>query len=179
MVTHGVAGDLARTLRRGAGLVLVSSSAVGIAERPVRWRDQLLRWLRAPSLDERLCQGEPAESSVVLALHASKLVQPTVRQELARALRRVMWMAERAPSMTTTRVRVCRPQVRDAHRELRNLCDRLLADGPVSAYGVAQVKVLIADGGGPLYRRTNPDDLGARLRRALAAMDVLALPNDL
>jgi len=178
MVTHRLSGELATPRRSGAGLVLVSSSGVGMAERPVRWRDQLQRWLRAPSLDHRLGQGEPAETSVVLALHATKLVQPRVRRELAQALRRVMWMAERAPSMASTRVRVCRPQVLDAHRELRALGDRLVANGPVSAYGVAQVRVLIADGAGPLYQRSTPDDLGARLRRALAAMDILGPPVD-
>lgn len=176
MVTQRLPGELATTRRAGAALVLVSSSGVGIAERPVRWRDRLLRWLRAPSLDRRLCRGEPAETSVVLALHATRLAQPNVRGELDRALRRVMWMAERAPSTTTGRVRVCRPQVRDAHRELRNLCDRLVGSGPVSARGVAQVRVLLADGAGPLYRRTSSDDLRARLRGALAAMDTLGPP---
>jgi hypothetical protein len=88
-----------------------------------------------------------------------------------------MALAEGSPSPVTV-VSLCRPQVRAAERELRDLCGRLAADGPVSAYGIAQVRALLGDGRGPLYQRSSADDLRARLRDVLAALDVLGPPGD-
>ena len=66
---------------------------------------------------------------------------------------------------------ICREHVLAAMSELLAVHDRLLAGGPVSAHGVALLRALISDGAGPLYRRHRRDDLGARLRHVLAALD--------
>jgi hypothetical protein len=47
----------------------------------------------------------------------------------------------------------------------------LLAPGPVSVRGVAQVRLLLIDGNGPLYHREATDDLCVQVQRALDALD--------
>jgi hypothetical protein len=86
-----------------------------------------------------------------------------------------MTLAEGATSPSAG-VSVCGPHVRAAAGELRELCDRLSTGGPVSAYGVAQVRALLSDGRGPLYQRGSAEDLGAQLRSVLATLDALGPP---
>jgi hypothetical protein len=152
--------------------VLVTVDGVGFAELRVRTRDVWVARLRASRLDRRLGKGEPPESSIALALRAQRLVRPAARRELARTLLRLLALAAGPPTATVT-VRVSRCRVRAAASELYRLVDRLVAGGPVSAYGVVQLKALLADGSGPLYHRDNPDDLGARLREVRASLDAL------
>ena len=63
------------------------------------------------------------------------------------------------------------PAVRRARAELRAVVERLAADGPVDVRGVARVRRLLADGTGPLYRESAPDQLRNELRAVLAAME--------
>jgi hypothetical protein len=151
--------------------VLVTVTGIGLAERNVRARDVWGARLRASRLDRRLGAGEPPESSALLALRAQMLVRPAACRELARTLLRVLALAS-GPSHATAMVRVSRHRVRAAAPELHALVDRLLADGPVSAYGVARLRTLLADGSGPVYHEECPDDLAARLRDVRAALDV-------
>jgi hypothetical protein len=58
-----------------------------------------------------------------------------------------------------------------AAQELDALADRLLSPDPVSAQGVAQARLLLTDGTGPLYRRGAAEDLRDALTRALACLD--------
>ncbi len=71
------------------------------------------------------------------------------------------------------RVPICRDRVRESAEELEDLIRRLLAHGPVAARGVALASALLRDGSGPLYHRANPDDLRARVREAVTALDPL------
>src|SRR6266568_3472745 len=64
-------------------------------------------------------------------------------------------------------VRAC---VVEAAPELARLASRLQAVGPVEAKGVAQVRVLLSDGTGPLYDGAAPEDLRAAALGALAAL---------
>jgi hypothetical protein len=77
------------------------------------------------------------------------------------------------PAARRPRVPICRDRVRESAGELEDLIRRLLADGPVAARGVALASALLRDGGGPLYHRANPDDVRARLREAVTALDPL------
>lgn len=150
--------------------VLVTGSGGGLAERKVRARDVWVARLRASRLDRLLGAGEPPESSAVLAVRAQWLVRPAACRELAGALQRVLALTGGPPRAITT-VRVSRRHVRAAAPELQGLVDRLLAGGPVSACGVAQLRALLADGSGPVYHRRSPDDLADRLREVRAALD--------
>jgi hypothetical protein len=152
--------------------VMVTVTGVGLVERKVRARDVWAARLRASRLDRRLGAGEPPESSALLAVRAQWLVRPAACRALARTLVRVLALAA-GPSRATAPVRVSRRRVRAAAPELHGLVDRLLAGGPVSAYGIAQLRALLADGSGPVYHGGCPDDLAARLRDARAALDAL------
>ncbi|HEY1971374.1 MAG TPA: hypothetical protein VGH89_25695 [Pseudonocardia sp.] len=153
--------------------VLVASNDAGIAEHRVRLLDRLVARLRASRLDQLLCQGAAPESSVELAVRADLLVRPGARAKLAAALRELPAMA--AQPLSLTAVPLQRDRVRAAACELREVSDRLLAGGPVSAGGVACVRALLTDGAGPLYHGGGPDDLRCRLRAALAAMEIQEL----
>ena len=151
--------------------VLVVSPSDGLVDRPVRLRDRLVARVRAHGLDQRLCHGEPPESSVPLAVRAVHLVGRSSRRDLARTVRRVVALTNQ-PTWSS-QVPVCYRNVRAALRELDALHDRLEAPGPVSAYGIAQLRALLTDGAGPLYQGSNRDDLAERLRDVLTALDEL------
>ncbi|MGZ4202237.1 MAG: hypothetical protein ACXVRH_09290, partial [Thermoleophilaceae bacterium] len=68
------------------------------------------------------------------------------------------------------KVPVARPRVRSAQDELARLVDELLQPGPVDPAGVAQVRLLLSDGGGPLYNPRSDDDLRAAARAAVDAL---------
>jgi hypothetical protein len=149
--------------------VVVAVPDAGFAERPVRVWDVLVAHLGASWLDSRLGSGEPPEASLALAVRAQWLTRPKARRELAGTLRRLLALADASPWL----VPLHRPQVRAAAFELAALADRVERGGPVSAYGVVQLRSLLANGGGPLYRSARPDELPNRLRGVRAALDTL------
>jgi hypothetical protein len=53
---------------------------------------------------------------------------------------------------------------------LDRLVDELLQPGPVDPAGVAQVRLLLSDGGGPLYNPRSDDDLKAAAKAAIYAL---------
>jgi hypothetical protein len=154
------------------GRVVIEVPDAGFTERPVRVWDVLVARLGGSWLDRRLAAGEPPEASRALAVRAQCLVRPMARRELAGTLHRLIALADAGPSLIRS-VPLHRPQVRAAARELAALADRVERGGPVSAYGLAQLRSLLADGGGPLYRCALPHELPNRVRAVRAAMDIL------
>ena len=77
------------------------------------------------------------------------------------------------PAARRPRVPLCRDRIRESADELEDLIRRLLADGPVAARGVALASALLSDGSGPMYHRGNADDVRARVREAVNALDPL------
>jgi hypothetical protein len=155
--------------------VVVSVPGAGFAERPVRAWDLLVARVGASWLDRRLASGEPPEASLELAVRAQWLTRPRARRELVRTLRRLLAHADANPSLISA-IPLHRRQVRAAAAELAALADRVDRGGPVSAYGVVQLRSLLTDGSGPLYGRARPDELPNRVRAVRAALDVLG-PN--
>ena len=154
-------------------MIVVLEHDAGLGLRRVRMRDRLLARIRAAALDAELAAGASPESSVVLALHAVHLCGPSQRRLLAGSLRRIAASAD-APTRSRLKAPVCGPAVRRAGTELQAVIDRLVAAGPVSVRGVARVRCLLADGTGPIYRKSAPDRLRNELRAALAVMDPYA-----
>ena len=154
-------------------MIVVLEHGAGLGLRRVRLRDRLLARIRAAALDTELAAGASPESSVVLALHAVHLNGPSQRRLLAGSLRRVAASAQ-APTKSRLKAPVCGPAVRQALPELQAVIDRLVAAGPVSVRGVARVRCLLADGTGPIYRKSAPDRLRNELRAALDVMDTIA-----
>jgi hypothetical protein len=151
--------------------VLVVSPNEGLVDRRVRVRDRVVARVRAYRLDQRLCHGEPPESSVPLAVRAVHLVGRPSRGQLARTVQRLVTLTSQ-PAWST-HVPLCYRNVRAALPELAALHDRLEAPGPVSAYGIAHLRALLTDGAGPLYQGSKRADLAERLREVLTALDEL------
>jgi hypothetical protein len=150
-------------------LLLMDKAGCPVASRARPW-DRLLVRVHGFRLDQQLADGASPEASVELALRAQLLVRPRHRRELARAMGRVLSTARRRPRAGGMRVPVCRDRVRECEDELGELIGRLRARGPVLARGVAKAGLLLADGSGPLYRRSSRDDLRAGVRQAADAL---------
>ncbi len=136
-------------------------------------RDRLIVRARAHALDTELARGTSAEASARLALRAQQLVRMRTRRDLARGIQRILAQAGLPDAASRPPAPVCRDRVRAAAAEFAALADRLLSPAPLPARGVAQARLLLTDGGGPVYRRGCRDDLRARVAEALRALDPL------
>jgi hypothetical protein len=131
-------------------------------------RERLGLRLQARSLDRALADGASPESSEQLARRARALVRADTRNELAATLRRI---GRRDGRPLSSRVGAVPARAEDARRELERLAARLLEPGAVAPRGVALAQELLTDGAGPLFWTESADDLGARLRFVLEALE--------
>lgn len=148
--------------------VLLTAGREGlvVARRP-RLSDRLVAHLRARGLDRALAQGVPPEASAPLALRAQRLTEPEHRSSIARELRRIIRDVHQSHRPELARIVPRRGSVWAAREELRRLADTLEAPGPVAAAGVAQARILLTDGTGPLY---NPESRTTLLSGAARAV---------
>ena len=149
--------------QKGAGAVLVARRA--------RFRERLAARLGTPWLDVELARGVPPEARAALALRAQTLGEAHTRQALARSLRQILNDARQGSQPRRGQVATLRLDVLAAADQLERLIERLLEPGIVAARGLAQVRVLLSDGGGPLYFRGASQDLGAAAAGALAGLE--------
>ena len=124
--------------------------------------------------DRALASGISPDSSARLSVRAHQLIGCPTRAALARAIRRLVDDAGRPARPMSFNVAICRSKVRRSRHTLEDLADRLLSDGPLDARGLAQIHLLLNDGAGPLYDRPTADDLAPALKRAIAALEVVA-----
>jgi hypothetical protein len=156
-------------------VVLVTDSASGhVVARPARLRERLAARWRARSLERELARGAAPESAAALALRAQALIGPSVRAALARQVRAVLRDVRRPVRVGSARVRPRHEEVVAAECELERLAARLVAPDPVSARGVARVRLLLGDGCGPLYAQGAGVDLRSVVARALEDVEVPA-----
>jgi hypothetical protein len=73
-------------------------------------------------------------------------------------------------ALSIARVSMERSEVLAAAWELERIAETLLTPGPVAASGVAQVRLLLINGAGPLYTRDGPAGLRPAAARALDAL---------
>jgi hypothetical protein len=151
-------------------LTTEEGDAAGVVAQRVRLRDRFAARVRTVSLDRDLAAGVPPEAGAALTLRARALIGPSTRRALVQGVLLVMSRA-RAGEGLNARIPVCRHKVMTAAQELDALANRLLEPGPVAARGVAQVRLLLCDGTGPLYDRCNADDLGIVLRQAIEGLE--------
>jgi hypothetical protein len=152
--------------------VVLQVDGSGIYVEPVTLRSLVKAALLSDRLDRTLAAGVEPETDVLLALRAERLACVRTRNELARAVGRLLRAAaapehslSRAPSMAVL------ARVREARPELEDLVDHLLAPVPVSARGMALVRQLLRDGSGPLFRYESQGDLRRQVRCASAALE--------
>lgn len=130
--------------------------------------------LFARRLDRQLAAGATPESTKLLAVRADALVRPTSRASLASSLERVAAVAAGRCRLSRAAVPPSRRQVLGAGGELRAVIERLRGPGPISAQGAARLRLLLTDGGGPVYRNPGHTDLARELRGALRGLDATA-----
>jgi hypothetical protein len=138
-----------------------------VVARRSRLRDRLVARVRARRLDRALAQGTPPEASAPLALRAQRLTEPEHRASIARDLRRVMREANVSPWPEFARIKPSQGRVLGAREELRRLAEMLEDPGPVAAAGVAQARILLTDGTGPLYNPYSRNTLVGGAARAV------------
>jgi hypothetical protein len=148
------------------GMVLLLRPAHGPADvvlgRRVRRRDRIVARLQARRLDVELARGADPEVDAALALRAAILTTPGRRRVLAAALKRIVASAgETPPGWQPSSARAA---VAELESELLALERRLVAPGPVAARGVAEVRLLVTDGAGPLH--TGRSDLRSAVEDA-------------
>jgi hypothetical protein len=142
------------------------------------WHRWLARGL-AGRLDRQLAEGAQPEASALLAARAVFLTSAGFRRALATSLRRILaasapsdvrWWPSAASVARPPQVQLRRDRIARSAAELAGLAGFLAEQGPVPAQGVAMVSQLLADGGGPLYRAGNREDLNALIERASQAL---------
>jgi hypothetical protein len=138
----------------------------------------LLARVRAPWLDQRLAEGAAPWRSRAHAERALQLTSPSCRRSLAAGLDRLAADARRSsePYGLTPVVRPCREQVEEALPAILWLAARLRDREPVTARGMATLKVLLTDGAGPCYAPSCRDALADALLSVREWLDVPALP---
>lgn len=154
-------------------MILIDDGNGGVVGVRGRWWDRIAARLQADRIDQLLAGGDSPEASVALAVRARSLTSRRSRRALAEGLERVMAQAVAPPIASIALLPLNRAAVRAASPDLVELRRCLLAAGPVAVRGVAQTKVLLTVGSGPLRGRGAGEDIGAVARRAIGALSVL------
>jgi hypothetical protein len=141
--------------------------AAGPGQPPGRLARMAAR-LRSHALDDALAEGADPSTSRQLAAHAARITATSMRDDLAASLDSLARSADepRFPG----RVLPSRAAVRANATELHALAALLRGHNPVSARGVAMLRVLVTDGTGPAYTDRNGSVLARGLGSARAAV---------
>ena len=163
--------------------VLLEDDLGRLTLRRLRPWDRIMARCLATRLDRELARGARPETNVGLAARAVRLTSMRCRRDLAESLQRILAAVLPAsvpggpmaadPSARVARqprVPIRRDRISRSASELAELAAHLVQPGPVPARGVAMVRQLLTDGGGPLYRRACRDDLTALVEQATQAL---------
>ena len=131
-----------------------------------RARARLWPW----RLDVALARGADPDSRGDLSLRAHRLISLRTRQRLAREIHHVVHEAARPRHPLERQLHPCAPDVLTAAPVLYDLADELAHPGPVEARGVAQARLLLRDGTGPLYDEPWPGYFERCVTRARSAL---------
>ncbi|HKV18131.1 MAG TPA: hypothetical protein VJR50_03795 [Mycobacterium sp.] len=130
---------------------------------------RVLAKMFANKLDRMLAVGAPVSPGSALAVHAARLTSVAERETLARSLRRTVDKAHSRNVSMSSAVPLHVPNILAAEDRIDDITLRLHSPRPVSPRGIARLRVLLADGVGPMYRYGH-GDLEGRLGAALAAL---------
>jgi len=148
------------------------SSASDVRRRTTGSRPSLARVtarLRAHHHDRQLAVGVPAAAGSALAVHQARLTSVAEREAVARTLRRVVTEVHAGGGPLSSRVGLHTTNIEAAEDVIDAITLRLHSPRPVSARGMARLRVTLSDGCGPMYRYGR-GDLRGRLGAALAAL---------
>jgi hypothetical protein len=119
--------------------------------------------------DRQLVAGVPPSPHSPLAVHVSRLASASQRRALATTLRDVILEAHSRRAAVSSRIPLNRCAVAASAHTIDKVRMRLHAPRPVSARGVARLRLLLSDGAGPMYH-LGRGDLDAELRDVLALL---------
>ena len=137
------------------------------------WENRIVARALAPRIDRELARGTPSWSTVVYATRAVHLTGTRSRCSLARSLELLVEHAEQpARLLRSAAIPVCREQVRDALAEIMASSALLRSGQPVDARGVAMLRAVLTDGGGPCYVRSHPAALSGALQQVSRCLRV-------
>jgi hypothetical protein len=125
--------------------------------------------LFANRYDRQIENGVSPAPGSPLAVHRTRLTSPRERDDLAHALRLAVHDAY-SISHFNRRVPVRSVAVQDCAALIDTVCDRLADPLPVRPRGMARLRILLANGRGPLDW-PGRGTLNAELRGVLAALD--------
>lgn len=139
--------------------------------RAIRWRiSHTSRVLVVRSagrhFDNQIELGIRLPPDSTLAVHAARITSNQERALLARTLRS---LANSEHSQITARVPANRRAIAESAPLIDEIALRLHAPLPVNPRGMARLRLLLSDGGGPLYQ-PGRGTLRAELRGVLAAL---------
>lgn len=146
----------------------------GVIVKRARTTDRVCARARGFQLDRALAAGVSPDSSAMLSVRAHQLIGAPARSALALTIRRLIEDTDRRLQPTSLNVPICRRKVRNCKHALQDLAHRLVAAGPLDVRGLAQIRLLLSDGRGPLYNYPSADDLAPAIERAITALE---LPN--
>ena len=152
-------------------LLTAGSEPSAITIRRYHVRERVLARLGAGRLDRALAAGASPDGGVAISLRAHELIGVRVRRTLSRGLLDLIVQA-RAPAWPRTSVPVCRGKILSAQVLIEATARRLVEDRPVSARGVAQIRLLLTDGCSPVYDHPNAHDLLPALSAARSALEL-------
>jgi hypothetical protein len=130
---------------------------------------RLVAWLRPGHHDRRLSFTATVHAGTPLAFHAERLTSVRERESVARAFRRCIDDAHSGSAFRSVRPEIDAVHVVAAEDIIDDITLRLHSQRPVTALGMAELRLLLAEGGGPLYRYGRGDLRG----RLAAAFDSL------
>ncbi len=130
---------------------------------------RLMARLHAGKFDRMLAVGVPAPAGSALAVHAARLTSVEEREAIAHTLRRAAQDAADHHAPLSSRVPLNVPNIGVAKDRIDQIALRLHSPRPVTARGVARLRLVLSDGSGPMYHYGS-GDLEGRLGAALAAL---------
>jgi hypothetical protein len=149
------------------------STASGVLRRTTGPRPSLVvrvrARLRAYQLDRQLAVGVPAPAGSALAVHEARVTSVAEREAIAWALRQAVHDSHAGGTWLSSRIPLHPTNIAAAEDLIDAITLRLHSPRPVSARGMARLRVVMSDGCGPLYRYGR-GDLSGRLGAALAEL---------
>ncbi|HEY5844747.1 MAG TPA: hypothetical protein VIU87_25375 [Mycobacterium sp.] len=147
--------------------VIAPQLVLDTGRRRPSWTLRARARMLAARFDRELEAGVPVVPGSALALHAHRIASLPERQRLADGLRLILARAHTGDAPMTARIPLCRRQILAEEVLIGEILQRL--DRPARGRGVARLRLLLADGAGPLYV-TGRGSLAAQLRGVLAAL---------
>lgn len=153
-------------------MLLIDDGAGGVVGVRAGLRDRLRGYLTAGRIDRHLAQGASPEATAAAALRAQELTTMQTRRDLASGLQRALASAIASGYARPAGAPLARDGILASAAEIEELSRRLVAQGPVSVRGVAETRLLLTNGAGPLHNRRSRERLAATVRRAIRDLDI-------